>query len=270
MPELPEVETLVFDLKRLLEDCTIASVEIRDELILKTPRLELETELPGKRVLHIGRRGKYLRFELSGGWILWFHLGMTGQLFLEEVPPVEGHVHFILSFTDFKNRLFYRDVRRFGRIALTSPEADPVSQDFRLGPEPKEWKKDAFASLLRARRARIKNLLLDQRLIAGLGNIYADESLHRAGIHPLRRAHRIPRRRLFLLHDAICEVLDEAIRCGGSSIDDYVHLDGRPGRFQEFHRVYGRGGEQCLTCGALIRKVKLSGRTSSFCPQCQT
>ena len=166
--------------------------------------------------------------------------------------------------------LIFRDVRRFGSIRLTPTEENAFPEGVKnLGPEPWQCDAKAFASLFKARRSPIKNLLLNQTLVSGLGNIYSDESLYRAGIRPVERAHRITRRRLERLHEALCEVLEEAIRWGGSSIDDYLHADGTRGRFQEFHRVYGRGGEPCRVCGEGIRTVKLAGRTSSFCPQCQ-
>lgn len=234
--------------------------------------MRLEDELEGKRIIRIGRAGKYLRFELSGNRILWFHLGMTGQLLLGGPSSALGsHTHFVVSFIRSEKRLFFRDVRRFGRIALTSLREDQCPKGVRsLGLEPRQWDREAFASLFKMRRARIKNLLLNQKVVAGLGNIYADESLHRAGIHPLRRPHQIPRWRLLRLHEAICEILEEAVRWGGSSIDDYVHWDGTQGRFQQFHRVYGREGKGCGTCGTAVRRLRLSGRASSFCPRCQS
>ena len=271
MPELPEVETLVRELRGALEGLRIQNVFVWNTAILKTPRRVLEKNLPGRSVREVNRVGKYIRVELSGDGVLWFHLGMTGQLFFEE-PGVRApaHTHFALSFENFPQQLFYRDVRRFGKIALTSGEREARPRGVsRLGPEPGDWDPEAFASELKARRARIKNLLLNQNLISGLGNIYADESLHRAGIHPLKRAHRISHEGLHRLHGAIREVLEEAVRWGGSSIDDYRHLDGSSGEFQKFHRVYGRKGEECPACGGSIRKIQLSGRSASFCPQCQ-
>ena len=271
MPELPEIETLVFQLNQALGGSTISGVEIRNESVLESPREELEGRIQGKKIVQVTRRGKYIRIDLSRDLTLWFHLGMTGQLLFEIPPPsLKPHTHFILSLTDSAKRLFYRDARRFGRIALTPVDERSVPRGVqRLGPEPKEWNPEDFIARFKARRARIKNLLLNQTLVAGLGNIYADESLHRARIHPLRRAHRVGRGRLARLHEAMCEILEEAIRWGGSSIDDYFHLDGERGRFQYFHQVYGRAGEACSVCGARIRKIKLSGRTSSFCPHCQ-
>ena len=271
MPELPEVETLAFQLNRSLAGQRISGVQVLNKSILEEPREGLEEKIAGSEIIQVGRRGKYLRMDLAGNLTLWFHLGMTGQLLLAPPPhSLKPHTHFILSFSGLAKRLFYRDVRRFGRIALTPAGLGKGPEGVRrLGPEPREWDPETFASFFKARRARIKNLLLNQTLIAGLGNIYADESLHRAGIHPLRRARAVGRERLERLHGAVREILEEAVRSGGSSIDDYRHLDGTKGEFQHFHRVYGRAGESCETCGTRIRKVRLSGRTSSFCPHCQ-
>jgi len=270
MPELPEVETLVTELACALGNQKISGLEIRNPSLLETPRSWFEKEIPGRKIVRVGRRGKFISVYLSEGLVLWFHLGMTGQLLLKESLPSATHVHFILSFEDSTQRLFYRDVRRFGRIVLTSDEEEAFPKAVReLGPEPWDWAPEAFVSFVKGRRARIKSLLLDQRVVAGLGNIYADESLYRAGIHPLRRAEEVPRTRLSRLHQSICEVLQEAIECGGSSIDDYLHLDGAKGQFQEFHQVYGRTGGGCVACGTPIRKIKLSGRSSSYCPRCQ-
>jgi len=271
MPELPEVETLVRELRGALKGLRVRDVFVRNPLILGTPRPVFEKNLPGQSVREVRRIGKYIRVELAGNWVLWFHLGMTGRLFFAHPRArVPSHTHFALSFENFPRPLFYRDIRRFGMIALTSRESEARPPGVsRLGPEPGDWDPEDFTSEFKARRARIKNLLLNQNLIAGLGNIYADESLHRAGIHPLKRAHRIPRKGLHRLHGAICEVLEEAVRWGGSSIDDYRRLDGSPGEFQKFHRVYGREGAECPACSRPVRKIRLSGRSSSFCPQCQ-
>jgi len=275
MPELPEVETLALQLNQTLRGRRISKVEIRTPSLLGNPPHQFKTQLIGREVTQVKRRGKYIQMECSDRITLWFHLGMTGRLILKsssESPATspESHIHFILFFKGSREGLFYRDVRRFGHITLSPSEKTQFPEKVqRLGPEPLDWKEEDFALFFKTRRARIKSLLLNQTLVAGLGNIYADESLHRAGIRPLRRAHGIGRDRLQRLHQAVCEVLNEAIRHGGSSIDDYLHLDGTAGKFQEFHRVYGRRGEKCGTCGSRIQSVKLSGRTASFCPRCQ-
>ena len=267
MPELPEVETLVSELKNSLSGLTLSGIEIQNPSILKTP-VEEFSNLIDQKIIGIGRRGKYIQVVLSQNQILWIHLGMTGQLLFEKSFSPKPHTHLIFSFEGCDEKLLFCDPRRFGGITLTSGLEVPDGVK-RLGREPRDWDRPAFVSLLKERRGRIKNLLLNQTLVAGLGNIYADESLYRAGIRPLHRACRVTRRRLERLHAAVCEILEEAIQAGGSSIDDYVHLDGTAGNFQHLHRVYGRGGENCFHCGTRIRSVKLSGRTSSFCPHCQ-
>ena len=271
MPELPEIETLVLQLNRALEGRRISEVQIRHSSLLQNPRKEFQRQMVGERITRIGRRGKYIHIDLSHDRALWFHLGMTGQLFLEHPPEsLKPHTHFIVSFFESKKKLFFRDVRRFGRIALTSRDEGKIPEGVRrLGLEPRQWDPQDLAAASKKRKTRIKSLLLDQRLVSGLGNIYADESLHRARIRPLTRTHRISAARAARLHQAMCEVLEEAIRLGGSSIDDYIHLDGSKGEFQNFHQVYGRAGKNCFGCGNLIRSVKISGRTSSFCPHCQ-
>lgn len=271
MPELPEVENLVLELREVLVGEVLSGARVRNPAILQTSRLRFEKEIPGKKILQITRRGKFIRIDLSGEQTLWFHLGMTGQILLSETPDLaKDHIHLILSFSNFQKFLFYRDVRRFGKVCLTpSGEKGLPAGVRRLGPEPREWDQEDFAKALRSRRARIKSLLLNQGVVAGLGNIYADESLHRSGIHPSKRACRVQRADLLRLHGTICQVLERATRWGGSTVDDYVHLDARPGQFQMFHRVYGRRGERCFTCGTAIRTIRLAGRTSFFCPHCQ-
>lgn len=270
MPELPEIETLVLQLNRALEGRRISEIQIRNRTLLQAQPREFQEQMAGERITQIGRRGKYIRMDLSQDSALWFHLGMTGQLFLEHPPEaLKPHTHFIVSFFESKEKLFFRDARRFGRIALTPHEGKVPEGVRRLGPEPCRWDPKALARAFKKRKVRVKSLLLDQKLIAGLGNIYADESLYRAGIHPLRRARTISAPRVARLRRAMCEILEEAIRWGGSSIDDSIHLNGSKGRFQDFHQVYARAGKNCFGCGNLIRSVKISGRTGSFCPRCQ-
>ncbi len=271
MPELPEVETLKSQLQSKIPGRVLAKVVVLNEAILKTPRAVLESKIPGKKIKGVARRGKFLCLDFEAGLKLWLHLGMTGQiLFTKSLEALDPHVHFILEFQGTQDRLIYRDVRKFGGIFLTNGQPETLPEGVRLlAPDPFEMPGEAFVSLLKARKGRIKNLLMNQRLVAGLGNIYADESLHRAGIRPNVRPFRLARRRLARLHEAILETLREAIRAGGSTIDDYLHADGGKGSFQNFHRVYGRKGGACPACGTSIRRVVLAGRSSFFCPTCQ-
>ncbi len=271
MPELPEIETLRLQLKPKLEGSILSRLFIFHEDILGTSREDLERQLPGKKILSLSRRGKYLALNLEGAMSLWFHLGMTGQLVWDS--DTRGHdprAHLAIEFEEVAEKLIFRDVRKFGVAFLTNAHPQSFPEGLRLlGPEPFDVDENAFARFFKSRRARIKSLLLNQRVIAGLGNIYADESLHRAGIDPRRRSCRIPRGKLGDLYRAVRETLSEAIRHGGSSIDDYLHPDGRRGSFQHFHRVYGRFRERCLSCRSIIRRIRIAGRSSFFCPQCQ-
>lgn len=271
MPELPEVENIVRELNQRAAGLTFLRAAVRHEEILKSPRKTIEEKLPGKKVLSVSRRGKYLRFGLEGGLALWFHFGMTGQLVWQgDIDEDDPHLHAIMEFSEISEKLVFRDIRKFGEMFLANGNFESLPEGVRrLGPEPFEISEEAFAAAFRQRTGRIKGLLLNQRILAGLGNIYADESLYRAGIDPRRRPHRLKKDRLKQLYRSIRETLEEAIRLGGSSIDDYLHSDGSRGFFQNFHQVYGRFGLKCFRCETLIRKIKLAGRSASFCPQCQ-
>lgn len=272
MPELPEIEVLVSQLGRVVAGRLIAGADVRHAAVFKPSAGLAGRGLSGKTVTGAGRRGKYFYLALSPAGRLWFHLGMTGQLLWAPGRwKDDPHAHFFLRFRDTPNRLVFRDPRKFGRVIYLSGAREEIPENVgRLGPEPFKLDDEGFIALFRARKAPIKNLLLNQRLVAGLGNIYADESLYRAGIDPRRRACRLGPERLARLRRAVCDTLKEAIKRGGSSIDDYRHLDGRYGAFQKFHQVYGRAGRKCLGCGHLIRRIRLAGRSASFCPKCQT
>ncbi len=200
--------------------------------------------------------------SLDGGAYLTIHLGMTGKLLLGGAPG--KHTHAILTLD--RGVLLYDDSRQFGCIEYSGKFPPRVA---RLGPEPLEIAAADFAAGLPGRKTRIKALLLNQKFLRGIGNIYADEALFRAGIHPEARASRIRGERARRLHQAIVEVLTEAIEAGGSSISDYVDAQGRKGFFQFQHRVYQRTGEPCVTCGAKVRRVLVAQRSSHFCPKCQ-
>jgi len=273
MPELPEVETIVRGLQTRVAGDRIQSVWIGSrKQPLKSSAAKIASTLTGKRILRVHRMGKHIVFDLAGQqsvvrspeaqWIV--HLGMTGRMLVCE-PEADSVKHTHLSATLNSGReLRFIDARMFGRLAVVTPaKFDPG------GVEPLEVDLASFVSLFRGRKTPIKSALLNQKLLRGVGNIYADEALARAGIRPQRRAASISRADLERLLSAIQAVLREAIEVGGSSVSDYVGADGEEGFFQLQHRVYGREGEPCLTCKTLIRRLVIAGRSSHYCPRCQ-
>jgi formamidopyrimidine-DNA glycosylase len=255
MPELPEVETTVRALAPHVTGRTILQARFF------TPRIlggKAEPDLAGRTIVAVGRRGKYILLDL-GGDVLSIHLGMTGKLLVNAPPQAHTRAWFTLDGATMN----FVDPRMFGRI-----EWNPA-RIAKLGPEPLEVPFDEFASRLKARRTRIKALLLDQTFLSGVGNIYADESLHRALIHPRASAARLAPERARRLYKAIRQVLAEAIASGGSSISDYVDAEGRKGWFQMHHRVYQRDGEKCRRCGGTIHRILVSQRGTHYCPGCQ-
>jgi formamidopyrimidine-DNA glycosylase len=262
VPELPEVETVVRSIAPLIGR-RIVSAEFRGLRVLRGGDPDqLAARLAGRRIAGIQRYGKFIVTSVEGGGYLLIHLGMTGRLLLAGVPGKHTHAIFTLD----GGALLYDDSRQFGSIQWFDEFPERVA---RLGPEPLEASFAEFTRALKGRRTRIKALLLDQRFLRGLGNIYADEALFRAGIHPLAMASRLGGSRRQRLFDAIQAVLTEAIAAGGSSISDYVDAEGRRGFFQTSHRVYQRTGEPCVTCGTPIRRVLVAQRSSHFCPRCQ-
>ncbi len=275
MPELPEVETVAADLRPHLVGRTVRSCEVRFPTIVRHPDPDrFAALLTGRRIEALTRRGKYILHHLDGGddLVLVVHLGMTGQW--RCVPaglPEPDHLHAVIDLDD-GTQLRYRDVRRFGRLLLGSEEELVAARKLpRLGPEPID---PAFTAAdlyrrLHVRRAPLKALLLDQMLVAGVGNIYADESCFRARVRPDRPANELSRRAVGRLHAALGELLREAIENRGSSVDDYRDAWGEMGREQHLLRVYGRGGQPCLRCGRALAVVRLAGRTTVFCRRCQ-
>jgi formamidopyrimidine-DNA glycosylase len=262
MPELPEVETVVRSILPLVGK-RIVSAEFRNLRVLRggDPD-EMAARLAGRKIASVKRYGKFIVASLGGGGYLMVHLGMTGKLLLG--GDAGKHTHAIFNFD--RGVLLYDDSRQFGCIELSEEFPPRVA---RLGPEPLEVSFEDFAEALKKRKVRIKSLLLNQTFLRGIGNIYADEALFRAGIHPLAMSRRIRPDRARKLYDAIVKVLTEAIAAGGSSISDYVDAQGRKGFFQFKHRVYQRTGEPCLKCRTPIRRVVVTQRSSHFCPQCQ-
>jgi len=210
----------------------------------------------------VRRHGKFIEIKLDGGRSFVVHLGMTGKLLLNGAPG--KHTHAILMLD--RGTLLYDDSRQFGRLELSAGLPERVQ---RLGPEPLEVGLEDFAERLHKRKTKMKALLLNQQFLRGMGNIYADEALFRAGIHPLATAARLKPERIQKLHTAIREVLGEAIAAGGSSVSDYVDVDGRQGSFQMRHNVYQKTGEPCPRCGARIRRILVAQRGTHFCPRCQ-
>ena len=257
MPELPEVETLIRTLRPHVEGRRIERVEYLWPRAAGGRPEEMVARLAGRRILRLDRHGKHLLFALDEGW-LDVHLRMTGKLLAGAARPEYLRARIVMD----KGALEFEDVRQFG-LLLWRAERPP------LGADALELSAEEFVRLIRARRGRLKPLLLNQGVLAGVGNIYCDEALFRAGLHPLAVAARVSRKRLEKLHTALTEVLNEAIEAGGSSISDYVDADGRPGSFQEKHLVYGREGEPCPRCGSPIRRIVVGQRGTHYCAKCQ-
>jgi len=273
VPELPEVETVVRGLQLVLPGRRILDVRLGKTDFMDDPAA-IERELPGKRIATVRRHGKFivLRLEAAddekGELLLLVHLGMTGQLITcPAEAPVLPHTHAFFSLDDGRE-LRYTDIRRFGRMQLiaSGERADVLGG---LGFDPLEASEPEFRATLAARRAQVKALLLDQHVVRGMGNIYTDESLWRARIHPRRMAAKLNRAEFGRLYRAVQRVLTEAIRSRGSSVSDYVDAEGQRGEFQLKHRVYQREEKQCFRCRARIRRIIVAGRSSYFCPSCQ-
>jgi formamidopyrimidine-DNA glycosylase len=275
LPELPEVETVVRGLQALLAGRRINAIRLGKTDFIDDPA-KLEEILPGCQIKRVHRHGKFIVLHLekllpqvtSERFDFIIHLGMTGQLIvLPPSAPSALHTHAWISL-DNEKELRYVDTRRFGRM-LVLPEAHSGTILGPLGTDPLEVSPREFPKILAAKRARIKAVLLDQRMFRGMGNIYTDETLWRARIHPARLASSLKRAEVARLHRAMQQILREAIRLGGSSISDYVNAEGLPGEFQIRHRVYQREGKKCSRCGAVIRRMIVAGRSSYFCPRCQ-
>ncbi|WP_256759980.1 DNA-formamidopyrimidine glycosylase [Cohnella sp. WQ 127256] len=273
MPELPEVETVRRTLKQLITGKIIKHVTVNLPRILQKPDdpLAFAAELEGRTFQTVERRGKFLRLVMDG-LILVSHLRMEGRYGLfDKDEPVEIHTHVIFHFTD-GTELRYKDVRQFGTMHLFSPgEEFQVAPLNKLGLEPLEegFTLETFRHALGKRSTKIKPLLLNQEVVVGLGNIYVDEALHTAGIHPETAANDLKKKDQELLHQAIVATLSAAVEAGGSSIKSYVNGQGEMGLFQHSLKAYGRTGEPCLKCGTLIEKSVVGGRGTHVCPKCQ-
>jgi formamidopyrimidine-DNA glycosylase len=281
MPELPEVETVARGLQKSVAGRRIISVRLGKTDFIDDPAA-LEQHLPGRRIKAVERYGKFMLLRLSentGAGIhakngdadessLLVHLGMTGQLApCAAGQPCAKHTHVWFELDDGRE-LRYTDPRRFGRIAYLTGEllAEELSG---FGADPLLVSEEEFATRIQSRNAHVKALLLDQTVLRGVGNIYADESLWRAKIHPARRGAELDRKQLKLLRRVLQDVLRKAILARGSSISDFLDAEGEPGEYQQQHRAYGREGKRCHRCGTAIRRITVAGRSSHFCPQCQ-
>ncbi len=268
MPELPEVETIIRDLKERVIGTEIQEVSFLNGSIWRNSKPSSRS-LIRKKIKNIERMGKNILIHLSNNRTLVIHLKMTGRLTFEDSEtPLVKHTHFVVKLDN--GELRFNDTRRFGYLDLVeSSKLDKIDYIAQLGPDPLEISEDEFLEIVRSKRRIIKSLLLDQNVISGLGNIYADEALFLAGIHPERISSSLSAKRIRGLHRAIIEVLKAAIETRGSSIGDYVDGLGRPGAYQNHHRVYRREGQPCPRCGRLIKREIIGGRSTHFCPRCQ-
>lgn len=269
MPELPEVETIRRSLLPKVVGARIRQVEVRERRFRQTVQADLESRLKGRTVDRIDRRGKYLLFELDDSQCLLLHLGMSGSLELRTASQaLEPHDH-VRWLLDGGGALVFNDPRRFGLLRLAA--RTELRELDNVGPDPLTdgWSAAQMRAMVRGRRRPIKNLLMDQRLIGGIGNIYASEILHQAAIRPTRQARKLRRIEIDELVKATVAVLNRAVSLGGSSINDYVDGEGRPGSFQNHFAVYDRAGEPCRRCGGVIRRSVQGGRASFHCPGCQ-
>ncbi len=291
MPELPEVEVTRRQLEPLLVGRRVARVVTSaPSYFFLTPPAVLRRKLPGRRVEAIDRVGKYLLARLDDGERLLLHLGMTGQIFGAGVPGVrllssaagasltpeqqskafqpDKHTHLRLRFDDGGPDVFFRDARKFGKVQLIEP-GEASARLEKLGPDALAASGRLLFAAVRARRVPIKSLLLDQSLLAGVGNIYADEALFLAGVRPTRPGRRVSQDECDRIATAIRKVLRRSIATGGSSISDYVQPDGSSGAYQDERRVYGREGQPCPRCRTKVRRRVLGQRSSHYCPSCQ-
>ncbi|HET7027428.1 MAG TPA: bifunctional DNA-formamidopyrimidine glycosylase/DNA-(apurinic or apyrimidinic site) lyase [Candidatus Limnocylindrales bacterium] len=268
MPELPEVETVARDLRGLIVGAGISGASVSWPRTLRNLSPDaFDAAVRGRRIEAVGRRGKQLVVDLSAGAALTIHLKMTGQLFVVSADrPLDPYVRLVIHLVDGRD-LRFRDIRKFGRVGFYEGVDDPLAE---LGAEPldDELTLAAFRHLIRGRRGRLKSLLLDQTFLAGVGNIYADEALWRARLHPLRSASSLRSPDVARLYRAVRNVLSEAVQHRGSSIDDYTAPEG-DGEMQERLDVYQRAGLPCRRCGRPIRRVVTGGRATHFCSWCQ-
>ncbi|HZO98849.1 MAG TPA: bifunctional DNA-formamidopyrimidine glycosylase/DNA-(apurinic or apyrimidinic site) lyase [Terriglobia bacterium] len=274
MPELPEVETVARGLLKRAIGRRVAAVEVLNPHVIAGSPDDFTMNLTGRSLQAIERKGKALAIKLgskgeSGQRFLLLRLGMTGQVTVaSRAAPLEPHTHVRIVLDDGREEVRYRDVRRFGRLRCCTREELEAVFD-RLGPDAQQITESEFSRAMRGRSGAIKSWLMNQQLLAGLGNIYADEALFAARIHPLTQPGRVPPEKARRLFKAVKKVLDRAVKLQGTSFRDYIDIEGRPGSFRMKLRVYQRTGQACRRCGEAIRRIVVAGRSSHFCPQCQ-
>jgi len=266
MPELPEVETIARGLQKTVGGKKIKDVNVIFPGIVKQDSKNFKKNVEKSKIIRVRRRGKYILIDLSNEKTILTHLGMTGSLlFLKSSTPLDKHDHLVVKFYQSQKGLRYRDTRKFGRIkSFSTSQEKNISDLKKLGPESLNISFSDFVNLFRKRKGRVKSALLNQQILAGLGNIYADESLFEAQIHPLQKTDKLSPQKLKKLHQGIQKILKKAIKAGGSSIENYHNVDGEIGSFQLQHKVYGREGLPCKRCRARIKRVKISQRSSYF------
>ncbi len=274
MPELPEVETVLRGLRKRAQGRRIIAVEVLHPGIIAGDVEDFISRIEGRTAVAVRRKGKVLAAEMAGAnhpdsAYLIFRLGMTGQVTIQPLDvPLEPHTHVRMLFEGRKEELRFRDVRRFGRLrCLTREEFEALFES--LGPDAQQATEEEFLRAMRGRRGAIKSWLLNQQGVSGLGNIYADEALFEAGIHPLAQPERIASASARRLYRAVRKVLKRAVNLQGTTFRDYVDIEGRPGNFHQRLRVYQKTGEPCPRCRTLIRRIVVAGRSSHFCPHCQ-
>lgn len=289
MPELPEVETIVRDLKKKVLGRKIKDVWTDWEKMIKRPTdfEGFKKEIKGRKILKIKRRGKNILFELSGGKTLLIHQRLTGHLLLgnwvkkgnEWKPALPGPLEdpmnrflHLIFWLDNRKQLALSDLRKFAKVELGNTQEIKESKEIKaLGPEPleKSFTLQKFQRILNKKRGKIKQILMDQRVLTGIGNIYSDEILWQAKIHPLKDVSKLNKEELKRVYRAMRNILPKAIKLGGESISDFRRLSGERGYFDKERKVYRREGEKCNRCGTIIKRIKIGSRSAHFCPKCQ-
>ncbi|MBU0476394.1 DNA-formamidopyrimidine glycosylase [Patescibacteria group bacterium] len=289
MPELPEVETIVRDLRNKVLERTFVDVWTDFEKMFKRPEnfQRFKKELEGKKILNVWRRGKNIIFGLSEGYSLLIHQKLTGHILYgtwnleygvwasRKKGPlserVNAYIHLLLKLDDGK-MLALSDLRKFAKVELWRTEELKQSKEFKeLGPEPlgKDFTFKEFGKRLAEKKGKIKQVLMNQKIITGIGNIYSDEILFTSKVHPLERADNLSEKELKKVYRAIKKILSKAIDLRGESFSNYRDIEGRRGQFDKTRKVYRKEGEKCNRCGAIIQRIKISGRSAHFCPICQ-